>query len=322
VWVAAIAAAATWVTVAAALPWLRRRALDHPTDRSSHTVPTPRGGGIGVLAGLVVGCAVGGVLGHPPSWWVVLAASSLGVLGLTEDLRGLSIRVRLATQVALCLGLVAGLAVTQSEPLWVLVAAFGLVVLVNAYNFMDGINGISSLSALVAGAWYAHLASTADAERLTVAAVALAGAAVGFLPWNLVRARAFLGDCGSYALGGAVGLLGLAVWLEGASAVAAVAPLLLYLADVGWTLAWRVGRREPWYEAHRQHVYQRLADAAGHLRASLAVAGLSAVLCLSVVVLDDRSVGWLLLVDVVVVGGYLATGTVLRQVGRAPRPVG
>jgi UDP-N-acetylmuramyl pentapeptide phosphotransferase/UDP-N-acetylglucosamine-1-phosphate transferase len=314
-----VAAVASGLTVATALPWLRRRPLDVPSARSSHTVPTPRGGGVGVVAGLAVGCAVGSALGHPPGWWVVVAAIALGMLGLAEDLHGLSVRVRLLAQLAVGLAVVAGLAMTERDPVWVVVAALLLVVLVNAYNFMDGINGISSLSAVIAAGWYAHLASNAEAGSLMVAGVALAGAAAGFLPWNLPRARVFLGDCGSYALGGGVGLLGLAVWLEGASVLAAVAPVLVYLTDVGWTLVWRVARREPWYEAHRQHVYQRLADAVGHLRASLAVATLSAVLCLSVVVLDSRSLVWLLLVDVVVVCAYLGTGTVLGQVRRPAR---
>ena len=317
--VGVVAAVAGTVAVAAVLPLLRRRALDLPTDRSSHSVPTPRGGGIGVVVGLVVGCVAGAAWGDPPDWWVVVAAVAFGTLGLTEDLRGLSIRVRLVAQLAVGLGVGVGLVLAGHHPALVLVAAVLLVVLINTYNFMDGINGISALSAVVAAGWYAHLASDADARGLMIAAGALAGAAVGFLPWNLVRARVFLGDCGSYALGGGVGALGFALWLEEASVVAAAAPLLIYLADVGWTLVWRVARREAWYEAHRQHVYQRLADVVGHVRASLVVAGLSALLCLAVVVLDDQPVGWLVVVDVVIVAGYLGIGRLVRQVGGAPR---
>ena len=111
---------------------------------------------------------------------------------------------------------------------WLLVAGSAVVVVgyTNAFNFMDGINGISSLSVLVCGIWYAGLAYAYDFDGAATLGLAMAAAAVAFLPWNVPKAKIFLGDVGSYGLGVASVGLGLALWQHGA-------PLLAVLATVG-----------------------------------------------------------------------------------------
>lgn len=277
-----VALVATGLTI----PLLRRaQVLDVPNHRSSHVDVTPRGGGIGVAVGVAVGVALGGT-DHDVA--VVLVGSALAALiGLVDDLRGLHALARLGTQFLLAVVVVVlVLAGRDDTPVVLLVlggagAVVWLVGCLNAFNFMDGINAISGLTAAVCGGWYAWLGHDLSSSALQVAGLALAGAALGFLPWNALRARVFLGDVGSYGIGFGIGGLALVSLLDGASWVRALAPLAIYLADTAWTLVDRVRRGETWYEAHREHVYQRLVIAGwSHLAAAVLVAGLALVVCL------------------------------------------
>ena len=272
------------VVTGVVIPLLRRaRVLDVPNHRSSHVDVTPRGGGIGVVAGVAAGVVVGG---SDRDVLVVLTGAGLAALvGLADDLRGLGALTRLAAQVVLA-AIVSLLLLAGRDEAVVLLVLGGAVAVVwlvgclNAFNFMDGINGVSGLTALVAGGWYAWLGHDLSYDALQVAGLALAGAALGFLPWNAVRARVFLGDVGSYALGFGIGGLALVALLAGASWLQALAPLAIYLADTGWTLVDRVRRGETWHEAHREHVYQRLVIAGwSHQATALVVAGLALVVC-------------------------------------------
>ena len=111
--------------------------------------------------------------------------------------------------------------------------------------------------------------------------LATAVAACAFLPWNAIRARVFLGDVGSYALGAALAVLAGCAIIDGIPAEAAAGPVALYLADTAWTLQRRIRRGERWLEAHRTHIYQRLCDAGlSHQEVTAATAGATAALCL------------------------------------------
>ncbi len=299
-----VALVATGLTI----PLLHRaRVLDVPNHRSSHVDVVPRGGGIGVAAGVAVGVALGG---SDHDVVVVLVGAALAALvGLADDLRGLGAHTRLGAQLVLAAGvsflLLAGR--DRSTALLVVGGAVAVVWLVgclNAFNFMDGINGISGLTAAVAGGWYAWLGHDLSYAALQVAGLALAGAAIGFLPWNAFRARVFLGDVGSYGLGLAIGGLALVSLLGGASWVGALAPLAIYLADTSWTLVGRVRRGETWHEAHRQHVYQRLVIAGwSHQVTASVTAGLALLVCLLA--------GWAPL-PVAFVGGLVVVAAYLR----------
>ena len=296
------------VATGVAIPLLRRaRVLDVPNHRSSHIDVTPRGGGIGVVAGVAAGVLLGGI-DHDVV--VVLSGAAVAALvGLVDDLRGLGAMTRLAAQVLLAAVVALLLLARRDEAVYLLVlggaaAVVWLVGCLNAFNFMDGINGISGLSALVAGGWYAWLGHDLSYDALQVAGLALAGAALGFLPWNAFRARVFLGDVGSYGLGFGIGGLALVALLAGASWLEALAPLAIYLADTAWTLADRVRRGETWHEAHREHVYQRLVIAGwSHQATALLVAGLALLVCVLAgwAALPIAAVGTL-----VVVAGYVA----------------
>jgi len=284
------AAAACGLIVAVAEPptiaLLRRlTVLDVPGRRSSHSVPTPRGGGAPIVIGLVVAASLAPGAGDWGPAFAV-AVGLFGLLGLLDDLRGMPAISRLvlqaavaasaATLVVLRLPLPAGaMAVAASA------AALWLVGFVNAFNFMDGVNGISGAHALIGGVTYACLAGWRHDGFGTAAGLALAAGASAFLPWNAGRARVFLGDVGSYSMGAALAVLAVRLIADGVPAEAVAGPVGLYLADVAWTLQRRIRRGEHWLEAHRTHIYQRWCDAGwSHQEVTLLASGLTVALCL------------------------------------------
>lgn len=273
---AALTAAITTALLAVLVPVLRRRGvIDVPGDRSSHDVPTPRGGGAAIAVGVAIGYAAAG-----GGFWAALALGlAAGAVGLVDDVRSLSATTRLAAQALIVVVSVPFLiAAMDSAAGWVVafgvVVAVGAVGFINAFNFMDGINGISASQLLVAGAawWIAGAVEASDA--LEAAGAVTVAAAIAFAPWNFPRARVFLGDVGSYFAG---------AWLAGVSVMATVAgvpleataaPLLLYVADTGFTLITRVRRGERWSAPHRDHVYQTLLrNGWSHVRTTATVTG-------------------------------------------------
>ncbi len=267
---------------AVAIPLLRRAAIvDVPGHRSSHAVPTPRGGGIPVAAGLL---AAAGLIGGLNATFFALAVAGFGMLGTAEDVRGLSVRRRLGLQafgsLMIAILLLSGLTVPAPVLLTLVVLCTAWITgFVNAFNFMDGVNGISGGHALVAGMAYAGLGAWQHDEFLLPAGAAVAAGALAFLPWNAGRARVFLGDAGSYVLGGVLATLAVYAVAHGIPAEAAAGPLVLYVADTVWTLGRRVRAGERWSEPHRSHVYQRWCDAGwSHQRVAATVAAATALL--------------------------------------------
>ena len=246
--------------------FLRRHAiLDHPNARSSHAAPVPRGGGLAVIAILV--CAwvyVAPEALQMEIWVVLLAAVLLATVSWIDDLRSLSPVTRLLAQAAGVLPALIWLGdsglVFQGllpQPLDLAATALAWLWFVNLFNFMDGIDAISAVEATGIGGGVALIASIAPASGLDPAlGLTLAAAAIGFLVWNWPPAKIFLGDVGSVPLGFLLGWLLLKLAASGYWAPALILPLY-YLADATITLALRAARREPVWQAHRQHYYQR-----------------------------------------------------------------
>ena len=259
------------------------RALDSPNVRSSHTLPTPRGAGMALVIGAVLAGSLS-TTGPQSQQLLVFAcfALAMGLLGLVDDLRrGLPVAARLLAAVivtAVALPLLGGELPAGTVAGTILGAAW-VVGFTNAFNFMDGINGISGLNgAVIAGVLW-RLAP--DDSAAGVVAAVTCGACLGFLPFNAPRAMAFLGDAGSYAIGGSLGLLAVATVSDGSSILLVALPFLPYLADTSLTLARRIARRERFYDAHRQHAYQRLVDRGWpHIGASTLVATTTALCAL------------------------------------------
>ncbi len=263
----------------------RLTVLDVPGGRSSHSVPTPRGGGAPIAAGLLVAASLAPGAGDAGLAFAV-AVAFFGLLGLVDDLRGLSALSRLALQTAGAPRCGALLVLRLPLPPYALAVAAAatacwLVGFVNAFNFMDGVNGISGAHALIGGVAYACLAGWRQDGFGVAAGLALAAGACAFLPWNAGRARVFLGDVGSYSIGAALAVLAVRLIIDGVPAEAVGGPVALYLADVAWTLQRRIRRGERWLEAHRTHVYQRWCDAGwSHQEVTLLTSALTVLLCL------------------------------------------
>jgi UDP-GlcNAc:undecaprenyl-phosphate/decaprenyl-phosphate GlcNAc-1-phosphate transferase len=265
----------------------RAGVLDVPSARSSHDRPIPRAGGIAPAIGALVGLAVASNMGGASRVALVIAASGLGVVGLAEDLFGISPILRLALQACVGVAALPWLLEGLIGPTpWQVVFAGGavvwLVAYTNAFNFMDGIDGISVAQALVAGvAWYA-IGRGEHFTALAVGAAVVSGAALGFAPFNILRPRMFLGDVGSYFLGGWIAALVVVALRAGLAPEAVLGPLTVYVADTGWTLVRRIHAGQAWYLPHRDHAYQQLVLAGwSHFRATLfvtvAMAGCSAL---------------------------------------------
>src|SRR5690606_16038582 len=277
-WLVMLAGISLAGTLAARRYAIGRELLDHPGERRSHVVATPRGGGIGIVLAMLV--AVGMLAWIDPAQSVAMALAGAGLLlvagiGWLDDHRPLAPWPRLAVH-TVAAGLLAVVA-WRSGGLAAALPAFVLaMVLVNIWNFMDGIDGIASLQGLVVAGGLALLAGDPASRWI---ALAVAAACLGFLPLNVLRARIFLGDVGSGALGYALALaMVLVATGEGrapspATWVLVLLPPSAFLLDASLTLGTRILRGERWWTPHVGHLYQRLARAIGaHLPVTLAYA--------------------------------------------------
>lgn len=248
-------------------PLLRRLGvIDIPNARSSHSVPALRGAGLAPLLGIISGYCV--LLSFPigianSALLSVLLGISLAsaALGWVEDHKGAPIAIRAGVQLLIGALGSCGIAVATGMPgAWVPVAAVGIAAYINVANFMDGVDAVSALHGLTAGIGFSVLGALIAEPVIAAAGLIVSAAFVAFLPWNLRGAGMFLGDIGSYLLGGSVAGIAVACIALGAPLVAAFGPLAIYFADTGFTLFRRILAGERWYESHRRHTYHRLED--------------------------------------------------------------
>lgn len=273
----ALGALATWLARRYAL---RRQLIDLPGERRSHRAATPRGGGVSIV--LVLLLAHGAlVLAWPAAMApILLAAGGLALVagvGWIDDHRPLSPWLRLCVHAVAAVALAAALAAAGGSGSDMAIAFAATLALTNVWNFMDGIDGLAASQAVVVATAYALLAGHGPVLWL---GLALAAAACGFLPFNFPRARIFLGDVGSGAIGYALAAL-LAMSATGQSPevrLPLLFPLLPFLLDASLTLLSRMVRGEAWWQAHVQHAYQAWARHRGsHVGVTLAYAAAAVV---------------------------------------------
>ena len=255
------------LAMAAALTWgarhyaLRRNLLDQPGERRSHGVATPRGGGIAIVLTLLLATAVSALVW--PTAWATLGVFGLGLLlvagiGWWDDHRPLPAVRRLLVHLVAATLLAALVWQASGNPWQALLALLFTTSLINIWNFMDGINGIATTQAILAGLAFAVVMPMPFA----LAGLVLALACLGFLPFNYPRARIFMGDVGSGALGYAIAaLVCLASVVTGINWLLLLVPLTGFLVDAGFTLVSRMLSGQRWMEPHTQHLYQRAVQA-------------------------------------------------------------
>ena len=250
-------------------PLLVRYALVKPNARSSHTVPTPQGAGVAVIAATLI-VASAAIIFSPQHGDDILrlsmvAAATLGlaVVGIADDLRPIEAIPRLILQVAAVAAVIATLPgdmrIVPGVPWWLdrAIILVGGVWLVNVVNFMDGLDWMIVAEIVPVSAGLAALGLLgALPDTATFAALALCGAVIGFAPFNKPVARLFLGDVGSLPMGLLIGWL-LALLAGGGHLAAALLLPLYYLADATLTLFRRLAAGEKITQAHRTHFYQR-----------------------------------------------------------------
>ena len=255
----------------------RMGVVDVPNERSSHTVPMPRMGGVPMVAAaaLVFGgwlfLVAGGAVAQRGLSYTFLFALAMFGLGFYDDLRNLSPLVRFLVQIASA-SLMLGFLTPHlpDVPLakwvlpgwaWVVPGAFWAVWMLNLYNFMDGIDGLAGGEAAVASSFFFLVFAWYGQSGWAVANLVVAAASMGFLVYNWPPAKIFMGDGGSAFLGAFYGMQSVVAALStSVPFLVLVLPFANFIVDTTFTLFRRLLRREKWYQAHRSHFYQRMTD--------------------------------------------------------------
>lgn len=260
---------------------LKSNLIDMPNQRSSHTLPTPRGGGMAIV--MVFLFSMGalfalGMLTQTQSWALVGAGAGVAMIGFLDDHRHIPAGWRL---LAHFIGAGWGLYWLGGFPPLNLfgqvidLGGFGhifglfyLVWLLNLYNFMDGIDGIAGIEAITVCLGGILLFLLSGNDDLWLEPALLAAATAGFLVWNFPPAKIFMGDAGSGFLGIILGLISIqAAWLNPNLFWSWLCLLGVFIVDATWTLWRRFRRGERLHEAHRSHAYQFAARRFGSHRA-------------------------------------------------------
>lgn len=286
----------SWALTKASIQWSHRRNhFDEANERSSHSTPTPRLGGVGICGGLLVGFGILAIMLVAPNqmpamirpvtgatgsltlvkWTGMLAAFAIAFgIGLWDDLKELNTFVKLGGQIlASIIPPIAGLRLTQLHipgmhsyielhpAAGIILSALIILGMMNVVNFMDGINGlVGRFGQFTALAITASTASFAGWETLIPLLAVLYGAIEGFLTFN-TKGETFMGDCGSQPLGLYIGLLGIHLCSIPVNYTLPLVGFLIivspFIYDVAFTLVRRLATGKNLFEAHRDHLYQR-----------------------------------------------------------------
>ena len=285
-----VVTALAYACVRLILRWtLNRQLLDIPNERSSHTRPTPHGGGLGIGLITLLGCLIYLLTEYRsallPILTYIVAGAMVMVVGWIDDVRPLRSLHRLMIQLGAALAMIVTtgywqiidvplLGVINIGPLGILLTLLWVIGLINAFNFMDGIDGIAGGVSVVAGfAWalIAALTSSSTSDFVRLLGLLMAASSLGFLGLNWSPAKIFMGDVGSTFLGFTFAVVPLLLNADDPKLPVAGAILVWpFLFDTALTIIRRLRRGENILTAHRSHLYQQLVSAGqSHARVSV-----------------------------------------------------
>ncbi|UUT21627.1 MULTISPECIES: glycosyltransferase family 4 protein [Pseudomonas] len=278
---------------------LTRSLLDIPNARSSHTVPTPRGGGVAIVVAFLLGLPVLSLLDRmPPPVMIGMSGAGLlvALIGIADDYGHIAARWRLAVHFIAAAWVLSwfdglasieffGVAIALGWWGWILGGLY-LVWMLNLYNFMDGIDGLASIEAICACLGMCLIYVLIGDLELVWAPLMLAIGVAGFLCWNFPSAKIFLGDAGSGFLGLVLGAMTLqAAWSAPELISCWLILLGVFIVDATWTLVRRLIRGDKVYQAHSSHAYQFAARCWGHKKVTVLVGVVNVVFLLPISVL-------------------------------------
>jgi len=286
--------------------------LDKPTDRSSHGSPTPKGGGIGIMAAFIF---VSSFLKIPSSFWV--PATFLALLSLWGDTFDLSPKIRLPLQfiAALILVWLSSFSFQPSTFLFFFLGVF-IVATANWYNFMDGINGIAAITGIVGfGILAAFNVLSGGDSSFSVLSIGIAFSCLGFLPFNMPKAKVFMGDVGSILLGFVFASMVIVLSKSLLDFVCLAGFLFPFYADELTTMAIRIRDEENLLKPHRRHLYQILANEMGidHWKVSGGYGILQLVVGLCILSARPFGILAVLILLVIFFVGFVSTDYVVRS---------
>ncbi len=327
--IASIAFTASYLLVFSIRGWaLRSNLLDIPNERSLHTQPVPRGGGLAIVVISLIGLIIIWIL--RPTWpWSVLfvyvsGAALIAVVSWLDDLRSLPNRVRFAVHSLSAALVILGIGYWSKVNLPLLgsinlgwlglaITFLWIVGLTNAYNFMDGIDGIVGGQAVVAGLGWIVLGWLGNQPLVAVLGLLLASTSLGFLGHNWSPAHIFMGDVGSAFLGYTFAVLPVVMaQYDPRFAFAGVLLVWPFVFDTAFTFLRRLLNRENVFTAHRSHLYQRLVitgishKTVASLYIGLAIIGL---VCSVALVMEWRWADYLTAIVIIIVPLFLWQGT-------------
>ena len=255
--------------------------LDIPNERSSHSIATPRGGGLSIVIIFIVGVGLTDLLPTNTVIAIIGAGTLVAGIGFWDDQDHIAARWRLLSHFIAAfwtLFWLGGLPEFQllgfsinADWIGMIIVAFLLVWLLNLFNFIDGIDGIASSEAIFVSCAGAYFSWLYGLESIAFILLILASSTTGFLFLNWSPAKIFMGDIGSSFLGLMFGVIAYVSLLEGMSVWIWLILLAVFLVDSGATLLIRILNGEKWYEAHCSHAYQHAARKWGHKRVTISM---------------------------------------------------
>lgn len=293
---------------------------DEPNERSSHKEPTPRGGGIGLLAAFLFATIAFGI---PLLFWLPVVI--LAVLSFLGDKLDFSAKIRLIFQFTAAAFLVAGTGLLELSLVNEMILFIPMVIFIvgtaNIYNFMDGINGIAAITGIVGFglAVSCSFFSNGDASFAALS-VCLLMSCLGFLPFNVPRARVFMGDVGSVLLGFVFACLVVLLSQDVLDFICLASFLFPFYADELNTMAFRIRNGENLLKAHRKHIYQLLANEKriSHWKVSLGYGLFQGAVGLSVLWVRPLGLMPVIVLLAVWLSGFFVLGFLVRRSAASP----